>query len=168
MHRCLAATRLWPGPSTIHVQVHKQGIICDHLEARGYSSEFTRHGGILKRRDLIRQPVQGSSPAAHDKGEQEPYSSEEEADRPTPIRRIASISNYRPLYSIYIPNSNRPSEVMLIPSAAEMRRTSSLPTNPDALLEEGERLTACTCVVPSQSFQTLSSRRVSGSQHAHP
>ena len=86
--------------------------------------------------------MQGSSPAAHDKGEHEPYSSEEEADRPTPIPRTRSISNYRPLYSIYIPNSDRPSEVVLIPTnaAAGVQRSSSLPTNPDALLEEGERL----------------------------
>ncbi|CAK0786481.1 hypothetical protein CVIRNUC_009694 [Coccomyxa viridis] len=83
--------------------------------------------------------AQGSSPAAHDKGEHEPYSSEEEADRPTPIPRTRSISNYRPLYSIYIPNSDRPSEVVLIPTnaAAGVQRSSSLPTNPDALLEEG-------------------------------
>ena len=68
------------------------------------------------------------------------------ADRPTPIPRTRSISNYRPLYSFYIPNSDRPSEVTLIPPAADMRRTSSLPANPDALLEEGERLSAYTSV----------------------
>ena len=104
--------------------------------------------GLFRTHDVSERLVQGSSPAAHDKGEQEHYSSEEEADRPTPIPRTASISNYRPLYSIYIPNSDRPSEVMLIPAAADMRRTSSLPAHPDAPLEEGGRPSAYTSVVP--------------------
>lgn len=115
-----------------------------------YTRYSIHHGDQLKRCDEVKRRVQGSSPAAHDKGEHEPYSSEEEADRPTPIPRTRSISNYRPLYSIYIPNSDRPSEVVLIPTnaAAGVQRSSSLPTNPDALLEEGEHFLIHTCLWP--------------------
>lgn len=92
--------------------------------------------------------LQGSSPAAHhDKGDAEGYSSEDEANRPAPLTKSSSIANIRPLYSIYVPHSNRPTSVVPMPSAApdELLRSASVPANVDATLEEGKLSSSHLC-----------------------
>ena len=83
--------------------------------------------------------LQGSSPAAHDKGDDEGFSSEDEADRPTPPAKRSTIANFRPLYSIYVPHSDRQAHVMPIPTASrdDLHRSSSVPADVEAAVGEG-------------------------------
>ena len=91
--------------------------------------------------------LQGSSPAAHGKGDNGGFSSEDEADGPAPLTKRSSIANFRPLYSIYVPHSDRQAHVVPIPTAdpEDLQRSSSAPTDVEAAAGEGRGFTVLPC-----------------------